>query len=40
VDSLALDPNLSNILDKLDIGDAIISAPNIKQPTLIKIKEI
>jgi DNA helicase HerA-like ATPase len=40
VDSLALDPNLSNTLDKLDIGDAIISAPNIKQPTLIKIKEI
>lgn len=40
VDSLALDPNLSNILDKLDIGDAIISAPNIKQPILIKIKEI
>ncbi len=38
VDSLALDPNLSNVLDKLDVGDAIISAPNIKQPTLIKIK--
>ncbi|BDC19279.1 ATP-binding protein [Acidianus sp. HS-5] len=39
VDSLALDSNLSNILDKLDVGDAIISAPNIKQPSLMKIKE-
>ncbi|ARM77112.1 ATPase [Acidianus manzaensis] len=39
-DSMSLSSNLVNIMDKLDPGDAILSAPNIKQPIIIKINKI
>ncbi|QKQ99879.1 ATP-binding protein [Metallosphaera tengchongensis] len=37
-ESLSLDLSLYNAMDKLEIGEAIISAPNIKIPVIIKIK--
>ncbi len=39
-ESLSLPPNIYSAMDKLDVGEAIISAPNIKTPILIKIKKI
>lgn len=39
-DSLSLDERLTRILDKLDVGEAIISAPNLKMPIIVKIKKI
>ncbi|WP_240938736.1 ATP-binding protein [Metallosphaera hakonensis] len=37
-ESLSLSPSLYEILDKLDVGEALLSAPNIKIPIIIKIK--
>ncbi|QGA54919.1 DUF853 family protein [Sulfolobus sp. E5-1-F] len=39
-DTLSLDERLTQSLDKLDIGEAIISAPNLKIPIIIKIKKM
>jgi DNA helicase HerA-like ATPase len=39
-DSLSLDERLTQSLDKLDVGEAIISAPNLKMPVIVKIKKI
>ncbi|AKA73598.1 DUF853 family protein [Saccharolobus solfataricus] len=39
-DTLSLDERLTQSLDKLDVGEAIISAPNLKIPIIIKIKKI
>ncbi|AWR98264.1 DUF853 family protein [Acidianus sulfidivorans JP7] len=39
-DSMSLPYNLVNIMDKLDQGYAILSAPNIKQPVVVKINKI
>jgi hypothetical protein len=38
-DSLSLPDNLYSVLDKLDVGEAILSAPNTKTPLLIKIRK-
>ncbi|BBG24458.1 ATP-binding protein [Sulfuracidifex tepidarius] len=37
-DSLSLDDKMISSLDKLDVGEAILSAPNIKNPIIIKIE--
>ncbi|TRM75071.1 DUF853 domain-containing protein, partial [Sulfolobus sp. B5] len=39
-DSLSLDDRLSQSLDKLDVGEAILSAPSLKIPIIVKIKKI
>lgn len=39
-DSLSLSDNLYSALDKLDVGEAILSAPNTKTPLLIKIRKM
>ncbi|WP_338600051.1 helicase HerA-like domain-containing protein [Sulfolobus tengchongensis] len=39
-EALSLDERLTQSLDKLDIGEAIISSPNLKIPMIIKIKKI
>jgi hypothetical protein len=38
-DSLSLEERLVNSLDKLEVGEAILSAPNIKIPIIIRIKK-
>ncbi|NON63327.1 ATP-binding protein, partial [Acidianus sp. RZ1] len=38
-DSLSLPSSMVNFIDKLDIGEAILSAPNIKNPIVVKIKK-
>ncbi|AGJ63155.1 ATP-binding protein [Saccharolobus islandicus] len=39
-DTLSLDERLTQSLDKLDVGEAVISAPNLKVPIIIKIKKM
>lgn len=39
-ESMSLPSNMYSVMDKLDVGEAILSAPNIKIPILIKIKKI
>ncbi len=39
-ESLSLDDRLSQSLDKLDVGEAILSAPNLKIPLIVKIKKV
>ncbi|MEM4746744.1 MAG: ATP-binding protein, partial [Metallosphaera sp.] len=38
-ESLSLTPSLYDSLDKLDVGEALISAPNMKIPIIIRVKE-
>ncbi|BCU70586.1 ATP-binding protein [Stygiolobus caldivivus] len=39
-DSIGLDKELYNVLDKLDLGEAIFISPNIRKNMLVKIKKI
>ncbi|BCS91949.1 MAG: DNA double-strand break repair helicase HerA [Metallosphaera javensis (ex Sakai et al. 2022)] len=38
-ESLSLTPSLYDSLDKLDVGEALLSAPNVRIPVLVKIRE-
>ncbi|MEM2013761.1 MAG: ATPase, partial [Metallosphaera sp.] len=38
-EALSLTPSLYDSLDKLDVGEALLSSPNIKIPVVLKIKE-
>ncbi|MEM0200022.1 MAG: DUF853 domain-containing protein, partial [Saccharolobus sp.] len=39
-DTLSLDDRLAQSLDKLDVGEAIVSTPKLKIPIIVKIKKI
>mgnify|MGYP001772528766 CR=1 FL=1 len=39
-DSLSLDKEEIQILDKLDVGEAILAAPNLRKEVIIKIKKV